>query len=276
MRRLLAEPLLHFLVLGGAVVALHVWTREPAAGSGREKIVITRAEIVRLVWEFEQTRGRPPTPSERDGLIEARAREEVFYREAIAAGLGEDDPVVRRRLRQKLEFLVDDIAGRAAPTAEELQAYLDAHADRFRTDPRFTFRYACFRTDRREDAAADARAALAALQRGEVGTASLGDPLLMIETSFADAPAREVARIFGAPFARGLDELPVGAWAGPVRSGYGWHLVLVERRAEGAVPPLVEIRDAVTRAWNTAKREEMDATLYRELRAKYDIVVERE
>jgi len=275
MRRLLAEPLLHFALLGGAVFAVHAWTRAPAGDARRERIVISADEVRRLVSAFEQTRGRPPTPEERKGLLDERVREEVLYREAIAAGLGEDDPVVRRRMRQKLEFLLEDITGQAAPTDVELQAFLDEHADRFRTDARLSFRQVCFRTDRRADARADAVAALEELARVP-GTEPPGDAVLMVETTFPDAPEREVERVFGAPFVRALADAPVGAWTGPIRSGYGWHLVRIASRAAGAVPPLDQARDAVLRAWSTAKREETNEALARELRAKYDVVVEGE
>ena len=45
-------------------------------------------------------------------LVEDFIREEVYYREALALGLDRDDTVIRRRLRQKMEFLTD--AGRAS------------------------------------------------------------------------------------------------------------------------------------------------------------------
>jgi len=265
-RRVLQDPLLHFLLLGGGVFALHAGTREPSPG--RAEIVIPAAEVRRLASAFEQARRRPPTDGELAGLVEERVREEVFFREALAAGLDEDDGVLRRRLARKLEFLVDDIAGQAAPAEQELQAFLDAHPERFRAEPRTTFRHVCFRSDQRADAEADARAALA-----EDG-APEGDRLLMVGASFEDAPRREVARVFGDRFAEELAALPVGEWAGPVRSGYGWHLVLVASRSEGEAPALADVRDAVAREWAAARRDELNDALYEKLRAKYAVVVE--
>ena len=56
-------------------------------------------------------------------------REEVYYREAMALGLDKDDTVIRRRLRQKMEFVSDDIAAQAEPTDADLDAYLQAHPE---------------------------------------------------------------------------------------------------------------------------------------------------
>jgi hypothetical protein len=47
---------------------------------------------------------------ELQGLIEDYIRDEVFYREGRAAGLDRDDALIRRRVRQKMEFLAEDMS----------------------------------------------------------------------------------------------------------------------------------------------------------------------
>ena len=84
-----------------------------------------------MVIGFSRTWQRPPTREELEGLIRDRVREEVYYREAVAMGLDQDDPVIRRRLQQKLEFVTDDVAALAEPTDAELAEYLKTHADTF-------------------------------------------------------------------------------------------------------------------------------------------------
>ena len=81
---------------------------------------------------FTRTWQRPPTSEELEGLIRDRVREEVYYREALALGLDKDDLIIRRRLRQKMEFVTDDVVAQAQPTDDELSAYLKAHPDTFR------------------------------------------------------------------------------------------------------------------------------------------------
>jgi len=274
MRRLLKEPLVHFLLLGGAAFAVFASTRDPADAAPRDEIVITAGQIRQQEALFEKTWQRPPTPTELENLIEARVREEVYLREALAAGLDKDDTIVRRRMKQKLEFMLEDIAGQVTPTEQELQAFLDENADRFRSEAVFTFRHVYVSTDKRKDAAEDARRLLARLKNGE--TDLEGDRLMMVEPVFRDAPQREVTRAFGRGFAAGLLEIPTGAWSGPIRSGYGLHLVFLESRARGEAATLDDVRDAVAREWSVARRREMNEDLYRELRKKYSITVERE
>ncbi len=106
--RFLREPLLHFLLIGAAIYALFgllEGDRYNKGGTGSE-IVVTAGRIDSLRNQFTRARQRPPTDQELDGLIRNFIREEVFYREAVAMGLDRDDTVVRRRLRQKLEFLL--------------------------------------------------------------------------------------------------------------------------------------------------------------------------
>ena len=74
-------------------------------------------------------------------------REEVYYREAIAMGLHRDDQMVRRRMRQKLEFLGQDLAEAVEPTEQDLRAWLDAHPDDYRRPGTTTFVHVFFRLD---------------------------------------------------------------------------------------------------------------------------------
>ena len=275
MARLLKEPLFHFLLLGGAVFAVFTLTRDPAESAPRDEIVVSAGEVRQLSEMFAKTWQRPPTEAELDKVVEARIREEIFYREALAAGLDEDDTIVRRRLKQKLEFMLEDIAGQVTPTEAELQAFLEANADRFRSDSKFSFRQVYLSTDQRANVTEDARELLDRLRSG-ADASNAGDRLLMVESAFASAPQYEVARTFGREFADQLASSPIGEWSGPIRSGYGLHLVFVESRVLGEVAPLEEVRDLVAREWGAVRRREMNEALYQELRAKYSIRVEKE
>src|SRR6476620_6128894 len=138
MKRFIREPFLHFLLLGALIFIAHRFlSKRIDDGSGR--IVITQGQITSMVIGFSRTWQRPPTREELEGLIRDRVREEVYSREAKAMGLDRDDPIIRRLLQQKLEFVTDDVAAIAEPTDAELADYLKTHAASFRADRRFTF-----------------------------------------------------------------------------------------------------------------------------------------
>jgi hypothetical protein len=269
------EPLVHFLLIGGALFLLFSWrSGSPAGASGR--IVVTRGKIEQLATGFARTWQRPPTQRELTGLVEDYIREEVYVREAQQMGLDRDDTIIRRRLRQKLEFLTEDALEAPAPSDEDLHAYLKTHPDSFRVEPRVAFRQVFLDGSRRGAAAqSDARALLTRLSSAGPGAdiSALGDSRMLppvIELSSQS----DVARVFGQEFAAKVSGLAPGGWTGPIESGYGLHLVQVTGRVEGRLPELSEVRDAVEREWRTAQRKERSDALFRSLLARYTVVVE--
>jgi len=269
--RIAREPLVHFAILGALLFAF-------AGRSGTERdrerrIVVTRGQIEQLATTFTRTWQRPPTRAELDGLIDDWVRTEVAYRQALALGIDEGDTVVRRRLRQKLEFLTED-ATAAEPTDAQLAAYLEAHADEFRSPDRYSLTQVYLSPERRADAARDAANVAKRLDDDpSLDPATLGDPLLVPRT-LEDAPGPEIASVFGKQFAESLAALPIGHWSGPVTSGYGEHAVRIERRTPGRVPPLEAIRETVLREWQNAERTRLLEEAYRRMRAQYEVVVE--
>jgi hypothetical protein len=275
MKRLLREPLVHFLVLGAALFVVFGLVGK-SAGVAPGKIVVTRTQIESLAAGFSRTWQRPPTADELDGLIQDRVREEVYCREAIALGLDQDDPVIRRRLRQKMEFVSEDAATQPEPTESDLRTYLAAHADVFRIEPRITFRHVYLDPARHQDLEAEARRLVDELNASgrEADISKVGDPFLLDHT-FDAVPAGVIAKQFGETFAAKLGELPLGRWQGPIESGYGAHLVYVGARVPGRTPALDEVRDAVRREWANAQRLEASEAFYRGLQKKYAVTIER-
>jgi hypothetical protein len=275
-QKILREPLMHFLALGALMFLLfHLTADRGETQDG--KIVVTRGKVEQLVTGFSRTWQRPPTQQELDGLVEDYIREEVLYREALAMGLDRDDTIVRRRMRQKLEFLTEDTAA-AAPSADaDLQGWLDKHPGKFRVEPTLAFSQVYFNASHAGDnAPAAASKVLAQLDNaGEsVAAAELGDTT-MLPHHLPLSRVDEIASVFGDEFARRIMLLERGRWVGPIQSGYGWHLVFVSERTEGRPKPLSEVREAVQREWLAARRNETIDATYSKLRENYVVVVER-
>lgn len=273
--KLLREPLLHFLLLGAVIFAIYgLVSRHSAAKPG--EIVITRGKIENLVTGFTRTWQRPPSQEELQGLIRDYVREEVAYREALAMGLDRDDTIIRRRLRQKWEFLSDNLATQAEPTDADLQTFLQSHPDNFKTETTFTFRHVYLNPQAHgANLARDAVRLLAKLGHA-ADTAdlnSIGDPFIL-EHQFEKVPVTEIKKMFGEQFTSGLAAMKTGQWQGPVQSGYGSHLVFVCERTEGHLPALAEIRSEVQREWANAKRFESEEKLYQALLNHYTVRIE--
>jgi hypothetical protein len=273
--KLLREPLLHFLLLGTAIFFAHHLISGRAADEPG-KIVISQGEIASMAVGFSRTWQRSPTREELEGLIRDRVREEVYCREAIAMGLANDDMIIRRRLRQKLEFVTDDVAALTDPTDAELSEYLRTHSDVFRADSRFTFNQVYLSPEKHDGTLSqDAAQLLAKLNaKGDDANVSAFGDLFLLENTFAEVPAKEIAKQFGEKFAASLSQLEPGQWHGPVESGYGVHLVFLARRTEGRMPELNEVRDVVQREWANARRLESNEKFYQELLKRYTVTVE--
>jgi parvulin-like peptidyl-prolyl cis-trans isomerase-like protein len=276
MKRVLREPLLHFLLLGTAVFVAYSLVTKPSSDEPG-KIVISQGQVAAMVEGFARTWRRPPTGEEIEGLIKDRVQEEVYCREARALGLDKDDTVIRRRLRQKIEFVTDDVSALAEPTDDQLGAYLKAHADTFRVQRQFTFSQVYLNPERHgENLARDTAQLLAQLQQAgdKADLSELGDSFLL-ERKFQSLPAGEIVKQFGEKFAIELGKLSPGQWNGPIESGYGVHLVWISERTEGRVPELAEVRDAVRREWANARRLEAKDKFYQELLKRYVVTIER-
>jgi hypothetical protein len=276
MKTIVREPLVHFLLLGAVLFIAYGLVSKSGSSDGPRKITVTQGQIENLVSGFAKAWQRPPTSEELAGLVRDLVREEVYCREAMALGLDKDDTVIRRRLRQKMEFISDDIAAMPEPTDADLNAYLQAHTDRFRAEQRFTFSQVYLDPEKHgENLARDISALLARLNRAgaQAEVSALGDSFLM-ERSFTAASASEVEKQFGEKFAAKLGELSPGKWEGPVESGYGAHLVFVSERTEGRMPELAEVRDDVRREWTNAQRLELNEKFYQELFKRYSVTIE--
>lgn len=275
LRKLIREPLFHFLLLGAVIFLLAGRVRSGSIGSG-DKIVVTQSGIESMVVGFSRTWMRPPTQEELQGLVDDSVREEVLYREAKAMGLDQDDVIVRRRMRQKFEFLAEELAARTGPpTDQELEAYLRQHADKYSEEPSFSFEHIFFSREKRGASVdAEAKAMLTRLScKGAIDIEKLGDALLL-PSRFEKTSAGETARLFGEKFAKELTKTQLGTWAGPLESSYGLHLVRVNARIPEAAPPLANVRESVLHDLLSDRRKQELDTQYEKLRARYRVVVE--
>lgn len=249
---------------------------DASASSNREEIMVTEGHIQIMVLGFKKVWQRLPTAEELDGLIKNYVREEVLYREALAMGLDRDDAIIKRRLRQKIEFLSEDLAALEEPDDETLQKYLDDNAESYRLPSRFSFRQIFLDTSKRgENIQADATTLLTQLRAQDADTDSLGDSL-MIKSHFENEADREIERTLGSQFLQSLRETEVGSWQGPIVSGYGLHIIFISERSEGKIPELSAVRDPVFRDWSAEKRKQVNAEFYNILRQRYKVTIQSE
>ena len=273
-RRFWHEPLTRFFAAGAGLFVLYALVGDRAPTDDRH-IVIDRYELETLAALWQAQWRRPPTRDELSRLVGDRVREEVLYREALALDLDENDVLVRRRLAEKLEMALNDVAATAEPSADELRRYFESHAERYVEPARLTLTHRFFSRDRRGDAAeSDARRALASLAAG--GT--VHDDSFHAAKTLTLEDADRLERIFGTAFRDAVLEHagrrgPRHAWFGPVPSAYGAHLVRVDAYTKGRPRTLDEVRETVLDDWRRDHVAARESERFAEMRARYEVEV---
>lgn len=276
-RRLLYEPLVHFLLMGVVLFGAYSYVQRARGISEQPKqIHLTMGDLSQMVLVFRSQWRRDPTPEELRVLVEDKVREEVLYREAIALGLDKGDTIVKRRMAQKMQFLAEDVAAAREPPRDELVTWYETNRGQFSLPPRVSFRHLYFSPDRRgahvRDDAAAALAKLAGQPQDAAITTDLADPF-MFQAYYRDRSPEALGKEFGPNFALAVPKLPLDSWQGPVESGLGWHLVFVDTLIPGRVPAFEEVESDVRRSWLTEQKEQARQKAYQDIRATYTVIL---
>jgi hypothetical protein len=278
--RFLKEPLLHFLAIGAVLFGAYAWLNRDGGDAGGRQVRLAESDVRWLRETFVLQSQREPTEEELRALVRDFVKEELLARQAQELGLDKDDIVVRRRLAQKMTFLLQDESRRAAPSDDDLHRLYQERRSQapgeprtLFTRPRISFTHIFFSRDQRADAAADARQVLRELSHPDATavSAALGDRV-SIKWEFRNADERAVANQFGAKFAAKVFELAPGPWQGPIESTQGLHLVRITELVPAQLRPFDEIREQLIELWHAQNQRESEERYFAGLLKKYQVV----
>lgn len=272
MRGLLREPLVHFLAAGLLVFVIASWRGASVDPSDRT-ITIDEDRVTWLVSQFERTWQRSPSPPEIDQLIRDYVKEEVYYREGLRMGLDQDDPIIRRRLRSKMEFLAASQVESAPATEADLQSWLASHKARYAEGTRYSFDQLYLGSADDPEIAAQAPALKRAIAT-QKDWRTLGQAI-SLPSQMAGADATAIGNAFGEEFAATLADVKPGDWQGPVKSSFGLHLVRITNVVPGRVPPLASVRQRVENDWRDATLSERQDRAYQALLDGYQVRIQK-
>ncbi|MET0988594.1 MAG: peptidylprolyl isomerase [Steroidobacteraceae bacterium] len=273
LRKLLREPLVHFITAGFVVFALYGGLKRSSPEDQPQRIEINADDVRRIEISWQARWQRLPTPDELRNLIDEQVKEEILYREALALGLEKEDMIIKRRLAQKMDFLAEDVANLREPAPGELESWFAKNRDQFAPPPLVTFHHLFFASDKRGTSAeADAQRALAST-RGK--DASGGDPF-MFQSAYTVQTPEQVVRFFGSKFAARIFREQPGGWRGPIESGYGWHLVWIDALTPAEPPSLESVAEQAKSEWVSEQRAQAKQATFDAIRARYEVVVTAE
>jgi len=264
MRRWLKEPLFHFLVAGGLLFAAYsVFDR--GSDDDPDVVQITEADVNWLKEMWTRQWRRPPSEQELRDMLAGYLKEELLAREARNLGMEENDIIIRRRLAQKMEFLVQDTAYLVEPEEDELYRYYNTHRTVYEEPAHVSFTQFYFRDK------VSAQQAMQALS--ESNEAVQGEQILL-ERDHVRVDEQTLSSLFGSEFAETVFTLDPGRWNGPIESAYGFHLVLINERQSAQFRPFDEVRAKVLNDWYQSRQNEVNEQYFAILLKKYDVVVE--
>jgi len=276
-RALVKEPFLHLLVLGAAVFGLY---RAVAPKTSDEaKPVVVSPELVAGIRErFEARMRRPATERELVDEISSEVRQELLYREGQTLGLDRDDPIIKERVAQKVEFLAVDLAqAQAAPIDQRAlrQAY-DRARDKYVRPKRVSLRQLLFSTDddaRRTSERVDLL--YRQLKSGAIDfeAAQAQATPTLLPASLEQADLTELARSYGSEFAKQVLNVTKAGLLPPLRSGFGIHIVEVTRVLPSGPLPFDEAKEDIRLELERRQQEQAERKLYERLRDKYQVKI---
>jgi len=277
LKRVAREPLIHFLLIGGAIYALYGAFAADRDGDNERTITVTSGEIQSLTDQWMRLWSRPPTNEELSGIIRNHVRTQILYREAVAMGLDDGDTVIQRRLAQKVELLAQGLITPEEPSEEVLIDWYTANADRYKQPDRYSITQVFFDPDKRGATTLDdAKAALETLNMLDELPASYGDygDRLMLQNYYANQSELDLSKTFGSGFAEQVIELEPGIWHGPVLSGYGTHLVIVNEVMLRPQPAFDDVKQQIEEEWMAEQIGELSERFVDSLVSRYEVVVE--
>jgi parvulin-like peptidyl-prolyl isomerase len=262
MKKILKEPLLHFLLIGALLFLVYnvVNTEQ-----NEDEIIIDDNLINELGAKWEMKWNRQPNLQELHSLVSSFIEQEILYREALAMNLDHNDEIVKRRLAQKMEFISDELAEVLQPTEEMLKEYFEKNKENYTKPSVFSFKQVYFSKDKRTSAVEDAKRIL------EVENPEDRGDHLSLPSLYTNTDALKIARDFGSTFAAALDTLPVGEWTGPIYSGLGVHIVYISARKPAGFYAYEEVANKVNVDYNFHASNEFKKELIASLLNNYTI-----
>lgn len=271
--RIAREPLAQFFAAALVLFSANSLLHGSDAGAPTTSVVISQGRVLQIADSYRLLAGRMPSQAELQALVDDYIEEEIYYREAVAMGLDVDDTIVRRRMRQKLGFIIEDADASEEPSDDQLAARLSSHEADYRLPERISFRHVLASGDMRgASAQADAATFLEALISG-ADPEGLGDAS-MLPSALPLTTRQSIATLFGDTFASTVFERTDVGWFGPVTSPFGAHDVLIMSREPARDPTLDEMRDTLRSDWIEAKRAIKSEEFQTRLRQRYDVSID--
>lgn len=271
MQKIWREPLIHFTLLGAALFAAHaVWQQKVTKAD--YTISVSTAELERQAVIFAGENRRQPTDEDIQALLFSYVEEQALMREAERLGLGDDDTIIKRRLAQKMRFMIEDVTPPGTPDDADLEAWFNDNVSDFISPERRSFKHIYLSPESRgDDISLEAETLLA--QASSQDWKTLGDPFMM-PREYDGVERAAVERSFGKAFAESLFQAEGSEWQGPISSAYGLHIIRIDEATPKFTPVFEDVKPRVITAWTAQAQRAHNMERLEALIGKYKVEIE--
>lgn len=273
MQKILREPLFHFLMIGLSLFLLYSFLNPEADQIENNVIKIDDSDVQRLVKSYEKSWNATPDSATLKNLIADEVKSEVFYREALRMQLDHNDEIIRRRLKQKYEFLVKDLVNNEQPSESALNTFYESHKELYKESGKLTFTQIYLSPDNRQNPLQDARDLqdkINASSANIINEKITGDPF-HLQRYHQELDEFAVRQLFGKEFTNQIFKTKEVGWTEPIRSGYGIHLIKIESIKNEAILPFEHVKDRVAVDWKSDQLKAYNDQLYENLLQAYKV-----
>ena len=269
MKKIFKEPFFHFIAIGILLFVLYGWLNDKT--DSKDTIIINDFDVSSIISKWEMQWKRPPTEKELENSIKLNIKQEIFYQEALKMNFDHNDEIIKRRLAQKMQFLSNDIAAMIEPTDKELKDYYKEHADKYLNPTSYSLYQITFSPDKRKDNYKDALETLKQFPNATFDEMKNWGDKLPFNYYFEDVNADELGLQLGSKFSEELNKVVIKKWTGPVKSGFGYHLVYIIEKVAPTLPDFELIKSNIIRDYEYDYQIEINETIYQEFKKNYSI-----
>ncbi len=275
MKKILKEPLFHFLLIGAFLFLLFDVVNTSETDS--KDIIIDQSDIEQLVNTWEMQWKRKPTIEELSNLLQSNIKQEVFYLEALNMNLDHNDEIIKRRLSQKMEFLSNDLASMTKPSDTELKEYFDEHEEKYLTPYVYSFYQIPFTLDSSgKDYFKKAESVLKNNQDATFEVMKAKADRFIFPNEYVNTTSDRLAKQLGSDFSNALETVATNVWVGPMDSGFGTHLVFITTKEVPKKPEFESVRNEIERDFAYDKEKQVNQAVYDQMKKGYRIVIDIE
>lgn len=269
MKKLLKEPLLHFVLLGFLFFGLYNAVNKK--NDSESVILIDDFDMNNIIASWEMQWKRLPTDEELKSLVDLNIKQEIFYQEALKMNLDHNDEIIKRRLAQKMQFLSNDLATISEPTDEDLQEFFDKNFEDYLTPSVYSFYQIIFSPDNRKDPKKDAEQTLLKFKEISFEEMKNKGDAFPFPFFFENQNANDINRQLGIQFSDNINTQETNQWIGPVSSGFGYHLVYIVEKTGPQIPDFDIVKDDLLRDLEYENQKNLNDQLLQELKKNYKI-----